>query len=247
MFTPAGVFGTTLTPEIRQTVENPWSEKGASLPRSERFEGRRGARVLGVRLLCTFLVAFAIGAAAGARGESELAALHPLDSATADPQTEAGTLRAALSREARHLGGELREAVAAAIIRAERDHGIPALLLVSLIMQESGFDPTAENGGALGLLQLRPFVAKDYAARRGLPWQGERTLLDPVRNIQLASGYLGELLARFGSVDLALEAYNKGPELVKSQLRAGEAGPTPRFVKSVLGRYQSYNARYAGF
>lgn len=199
------------------------------------------------RLLCTFVVAFALGAAAGARAEGEVAALHPLDAATTNPETAATTLRAALSREARHLGGELREALATAITRAERDHGIPALLLVSLIVQESGFDPTAENGGALGLLQLRPFVARDYAARRGLPYQGERTLLDPVRNVQLASGYFGELLARFGSVDLALEAYNKGPELVKGQLRAGESGPTPRFVKSVLGRYESYNRRYAGF
>ena len=199
------------------------------------------------RLLCTFLVVFALGPATGARAEGEVAALHPLDVATTNPQTEASTLRVALSREAHHLGGELREALASAIARAERDHGIPALLLVSLIVQESGFDPTAENDGALGLLQLRPFVARDYAARRGLPWNGERTLLDPVRNVQLASGYLGELLARFGSVDLALEAYNKGPELVKSQLRAGEAGPTPRFVKSVLGRYQGYSARYASF
>jgi len=199
------------------------------------------------RLLCTFLVSFALGAAAGARAEGEVAALHPLDVATANPQTEARTLQAALSREARHLGSEIRESVGAAIARAERDHGIPALLIVSLIVQESGFDPTAENGGALGLLQLRPFVAKDYAARRGLPWHGERTLLDPVRNVQLASGYFGELLARFGSVDLALEAYNKGPELVKGQLRAGEAGPTPRFVKSVLGRYERYSQRYSGF
>ena len=217
------------------------------MPRQETFEGRSPARALALRLLGTFLVAFALGAAAGARAEGEVAALHPMDVATTDPQTGAKTLRVALAREARHLGGELREALAAAISRAERDHGIPALLLVSLIVQESGFDPTAENGGALGLLQLRPFVAKDYAARRGLAWHGERTLLDPVRNVQLASGYLGELLARFGSVDLALEAYNKGPELVKSQLRAGESGPTPRFVKSVLGRYQSYTARYAGF
>lgn len=217
------------------------------MPRRKKFEGRSPARALALRLLGTFLVAFALGAAAGARAEGEVAALHPLDVATTDPQTGAKALRVALAREARHLGGELREALAAAISRAERDHGIPALLLVSLIVQESGFDPTAENGGALGLLQLRPFVAKDYAARRGLAWHGERTLLDPVRNVQLASGYLGELLARFGSVDLALEAYNKGPELVKSQLRAGESGPTPRFVKSVLGRYQSYTARYAGF
>jgi soluble lytic murein transglycosylase len=202
------------------------------------------------RLLLTALCAFGLGAAAGARADSELAAYHPSDAAREDaaPETHAKTLHAVLSSEARHLGGELRGALATAISRAEQDHGIPALLIVALIVQESGFDPTAENAGALGLLQLRPFVAKDYAARRGLRWRGDVTLFDPVSNIQLATGYLGELVARFGSLDLALEAYNKGPELVKRQLReSGDQGPTARFVTSVLGRYQRYNARFAGF
>jgi soluble lytic murein transglycosylase len=204
---------------------------------------------LAPRLLCTALVAFALGAAAGARADGELAAYYPEEAAAQEPTaTEAKTLQAVLWSEARHLGSEIRESVGAAIARAERDHGIPALLIVSLIVQESGFDPTAENAGALGLLQLRPFVAKDYAARRGIRWNGEATLLDPARNIQLASGYLGELIARFGSLDLALEAYNKGPELVKRQLREnGDQGPTARFAKSVMGRYQRYSARYSGF
>jgi len=201
------------------------------------------------RLLCTALVAFGLGAAAGARADGEMATYHPAPSPTAESTgTQSKTLQAVLWSEARHLGSEIRESVGAAIARAERDHGLPALLIVALIVQESGFDPTAENAGALGLLQLRPFVAKDYAARRGLRWNGEVTLLDPVRNVQLATGYLGELVARFGSIDLALEAYNKGPEYVKRQLReSGDTGPAARFVKSVLGRYERYNARYAGF
>jgi soluble lytic murein transglycosylase-like protein len=205
-------------------------------------------RPLVVRLLCTFVAAFGVGAAAGAQ-DTELAAFHPASEGAVpvEPRTEPAALRAALWSEARHLGTELRESLAGAIDRAEREHGIPALLLVSLIEQESGFDPRAENGGALGLLQLRPFVAADYASRRGLPWHGERTLLDPVRNVQLASGYLAELLARFGSVDLALAAYNKGPECVKRQLRSGDEGPTPQFVRSVLGRYQRYSTRFERF
>jgi soluble lytic murein transglycosylase len=200
------------------------------------------------RLLCTALFAFALGAAAGARADGELASLEPAAPSAESTATQHRTLQAVLWSEARHLGSELRQSVGSAIARAERDHGIPALLIVSLIVQESGFDPMAENAGALGLLQLRPFVAKDYAARRGLRWSGDTTLLDPVRNIQLATGYLGELIARFGSLDLALEAYNKGPEYVKRQLReSGDATPTARFVKSVIGRYEWYNARYSGF
>jgi soluble lytic murein transglycosylase len=218
------------------------------VPRSPRAERRLRLRPSLARLLCTFAAAFGVGAAAGAQGETELAALQqPSAVDSGEPRTDDDALRAALWSEARHLGAELRASLAGAIARAEREHGIPALLLVALIEQESGFDPTAENGGALGLLQLRPFVAADYAARRGLPWQGESTLLDPVRNVQLASGYLAELLTRFGSLDLALAAYNKGPECLKRQLRSGDEGPTPQFVLSVLGRYQRYSTRFERF
>jgi soluble lytic murein transglycosylase-like protein len=203
-------------------------------------------------LLLTFAAAYAVGAAAGARAqgqaETTVAAFQPSDTREASQSTNEEALRAALWSEARHLGGSFREAVAAAIVRAEREHGIPALLILAIIKQESGFDPAAQSlYGALGLMQLRPFVARDYAARRGIAWRGDRTLLDPARNIQLATGYLGELLARFGSLDLALAAYNKGPEHVKRQLRAGPEGPTPEFVQTVLARYDHYNARFAGF
>lgn len=201
-------------------------------------------------LLCTATFALCLAGARGARADgSELAAYQPARPPASEPAaTYSKALDAALWNEARHLGTEIRKSIGVAIARAEREHGIPALLIVSLIVQESGFDPTAENAGALGLLQLRPFVARDYAARRGVRWGGDATLLDPVKNIQLATGYLGELIARFGSLDLALEAYNKGPEYVKRQLRqTSDASPTARFVKSVLGRYESYTARYAGF
>jgi soluble lytic murein transglycosylase-like protein len=201
---------------------------------------------LAPRLLWTFLFAALLGAAIGANAAGPVAALHPSDGSTESTNQKA--LRAALWAEARHLGADLRESVAKAITRAEEEHGIPALLLVALIVQESGFDPTAENAGALGLMQLRPFVAKDYAARSGLSWKGEATLLDPVRNIQIASGYFDELIDRFGSLDLALAAYNKGPECVKRQLRAGNDNtPTARFALDVLSRYQRYSARFAAY
>ena len=201
---------------------------------------------LAPRLLATFLAAALLGAAVGAKAGGPVAALQPTTGTSLSTSEKA--LRAALWTEARHLGADLRESLAEAITSAEAKHGIPALLLVALIVQESGFDPTAENAGALGLMQLRPFVAKDCARRSGLAWKGEATLLDPVRNVQIASAYFGELVDRFESLDLALAAYNKGPELVKRQLRnANDNTPTARFAIDVLGRYQSYTARFAAY
>jgi len=206
---------------------------------------------LAPRLLATFLAAALLGAAVGAKAGGPVAALQPTTGTSLSTSEKA--LRAARSPSrrtggARHLGADLRESLAEAITSAEAKHGIPALLLVALIVQESGFDPTAENAGALGLMQLRPFVAKDCARRSGLAWKGEATLLDPVRNVQIASAYFSELVDRFESLDLALAAYNKGPELVKRQLRnANDNTPTARFAIDVLGRYQSYTARFAAY
>jgi soluble lytic murein transglycosylase len=196
-------------------------------------------------LLLTFATAFAVGAAARARAETEVAALQPR--AASEPSgTHEKILRAALSSEARHLDGGVREALRETIARAEREHGIPALLLVALIEQESGFDPSARNGAAIGLMQLEARTAADYARRRGIPWKGEATLRDPVRNVQIASGYLGELLARFESLDLALAAYNKGPECVKRLLLSGD-DRTARFAEEVMSRHDRYHARFGGF
>lgn len=198
------------------------------------------------RLFAVFLAAALLGSAVGASAGGPVASLQPSNGSSLSTSDKA--LRAALWAEARHLGADLRESLAEAITSAEKQHGIPALLLVALIVQESGFDPTAENAGALGLMQLRPFVAKDYARRSGIAWKGEATLYDPVRNIQIASGYFDELIDRFESLDLALAAYNKGPELVKRQLRNGnDNSPTARFASDVLSRFQRYSSRFAAY
>jgi soluble lytic murein transglycosylase-like protein len=200
---------------------------------------------MGKRLAAVGLAAFALGALAGsARGEAAGAMLER-PPAEAESTSSLAGLRAVVASEARHLGAELRDTIVHAVARASREQGISAFLLVSLIAQESGFDPSAENAGALGLMQLRPFVAKDYARRRGLGWRGDAMLRDPAQNVALASGYLGELVDRFESLDLALAAYNKGPEAVKHDLR-DDLEPRQDFVDDVMRRYQRYQVRFGG-
>jgi len=153
-------------------------------------------------------------------------------------------LEETLAAVATELNDEERTAVAAEITRAEREAGLPALLLVSLIQQESRFDPRAVGPrGALGLMQLRPFVAADVARRNDLPYEGRETLYDPVRNVELGCTYLAELRDQFGTVALALAAYNKGPTRVRRDLRHGRE-PGQRFVSRVLGRYDAYDQRF---
>jgi soluble lytic murein transglycosylase-like protein len=153
--------------------------------------------------------------------------------------------RALLAGRAAHLAEPQRERLAETLVEVERDSGIPALLLVALIEQESRFDPLARGPrGSLGLMQVRPFVGEEVAARIGVPWQGERTLLDPVANVRIGAGYLAELLERFGTQELALAAYNMGPTRLARRLARGDVR-SPAFVGRVLRDYEGLQREFA--
>jgi soluble lytic murein transglycosylase-like protein len=132
-----------------------------------------------------------------------------------------------------------KEGVARAVVRAETEHGLPALLVLALIEQESHFRPKVSGPrGAIGLMQLRPYVAKDIAERHDIPWQGIRTLTDPVKNVRLGTLYLAEMRTRFDDTHLAMAAYNMGPTALSRRLRRGLGVKGP-YVHGVLQRYHS--------
>ena len=81
-------------------------------------------------------------------------------------------------------------------------------------------------------MQLRPATAKAESDRLGLLWKGDNTLFDPVVNVQLGIGYLGQLVKRFGDLETALVAYNWGPTRIARVLRRGRSVPV-RYTESV--------------
>ena len=84
------------------------------------------------------------------------------------------------------------------------------ILVKSLIRQESAFNPLARSRArASGLMQLIFPTAKVFGIKK--PSQ----LLDPPSNIQAGSEFLAQLVSQFGSVELALAAYNAGPAIVR--------------------------------
>ncbi len=91
----------------------------------------------------------------------------------------------------------------ALILRGAREGGVPPVILASLLKQESGFDPRVVSPvGAQGIAQFMPGTA------RGM---GLTDPFDPAQAIPAAGRYLGMHLRRFGSIPLALAAYNAGP------------------------------------
>jgi soluble lytic murein transglycosylase-like protein len=113
-----------------------------------------------------------------------------------------------------------------AFAEAAAKTGVPLSLLVATAHVESRMDPSAEShAGARGLLQLMPATARE------LRLEGD----DPATNVLAGARYLAQMIDRFGSVDLALAAYNAGPTAVT---RAGAAPTvsTLRYVKNVKAR-----------
>lgn len=116
----------------------------------------------------------------------------------------------------------------AALLAAEKAHGIPAYLLARLAWQESRFNPVAKSkAGALGLMQFMPATAKDMGINP----------LDPIQAINGAARYLVQQYRRFGTWELALKAYNWGPGNVSKWLargRTGEPRETERYSREIL-------------
>jgi soluble lytic murein transglycosylase-like protein len=161
-----------------------------------------------------------------------------LDESPAEPSS-LFLAREILAERAPELDELQKEGVARAVVKAEQEHGLPALLVLALIEQESHFRPKARGpGGSLGLMQLMPASARAVADRHGIPWQGARTLHDPVKNVHLGVLYLAEMRDLFGSPDLAMAAYNIGPGAVQKRLAKGLSCKGP-YVSGVLQRFQA--------
>lgn len=109
------------------------------------------------------------------------------------------------------------------IERHSEMHQLDADLVRAVIYVESGGDPRAvSRSGAAGLMQLMPTTASDL---------GVADRFDPEQNIASGTRYLRSLLDRFHSTEVALWAYNAGPEAVEQGRMPQE---TRQYVPQVL-------------
>ena len=99
---------------------------------------------------------------------------------------------------------------------------IERALALGLTRQESSFNAAAVSpSGALGLMQLLPGTGRDVADKLGVPFLQDKLTRDPAYNVQLGTQYLADMLQRFGgSYELALAAYNAGPNRVSRWLES---------------------------
>jgi soluble lytic murein transglycosylase-like protein len=112
-----------------------------------------------------------------------------------------------------------RTGVARAILEEATRAAMDPLLVLAVIHVESRFDPSATSGvGAVGLMQLLRPTMREEAARSRLP---SADPLDPIANVRAGVRYLQRMVAAFQDVELALMAYNAGPNRIRRHLREG--------------------------
>jgi soluble lytic murein transglycosylase len=138
-------------------------------------------------------------------------------------------------------------------------HKLDPYLIAALIAQESGYNPSARSvANAWGLMQVVPATGAPYARRFGIRNYSARSLTDPETNIRIGTAFFADQVARLGSVDAALAAYNAGPTRARRWM-AEKPGmerdvwiddiPFPEtqfYVKKILGTAEDYRALYSG-
>jgi soluble lytic murein transglycosylase len=155
-----------------------------------------------------------LGRLAGSAGELTLSAALAIDLGRPD-------VAVAIARRGVEQGVVLVDA-AYPVVDLGATGSIERALVLALTRQESSFNPQAVSpAGAMGLMQLMPDTAKAVATKLGQPYDPTRLTKDPAYNVTLGSQYLADMLQRFGgSYELALAAYNAGPNRVARWLES---------------------------
>jgi hypothetical protein len=134
-----------------------------------------------------------------------------------------------------------------ALDASEKYPAVDPLLLLSIGIVESGYDPQATSrADARGLYQIWPSTGRLLV--RALGWEyDDATLYDPMKNTEAAALYLDILFAAYRDPQMVLAEYNGGP-LNAGYFRAGVvqlAAETKNYVPRVLELHRRLREEFA--
>jgi soluble lytic murein transglycosylase len=130
------------------------------------------------------------------------------------------------------------------IFSESKKYGYDPMFVLAIILTESSFRKgQTSDAGAVGLMQMVPYVGADVAPRAGVNWSGSATLKESESNIKLGTRYLFEQILKFGDVKKALVSYNMGETALRDLMRRHQ--PLPKaYLRSVEENYRMLKETY---
>lgn len=233
-------------------VQHAYRQAGVSLPRVSRDQARMGVEVPSIdQAIPGDLVAFGhptvdhIGIYLGngqmlhAPRRGDVVKIGPIQRKIATirrvltPGAPASTASPAATRLNPASQGTAAAAPAqfkALFERAGSAHGVDPGLLAAVAKNESAFNPNAVSpAGAQGIMQFMPGTAAQFGVDP----------FDPASAIDGAARFLRQLQDQFGSVELALAAYNAGPGNVTKYGGIPPFTETRNYVTKVMDTWRA--------
>ena len=119
------------------------------------------------------------------------------------------------------------------ILKASLQNDVDFSLLKSIIKVESNFDSQAISPkGAMGLMQIMP---------QNFSFLNIKNPFDPEENIMGGALYFKQMLEKFDKIELALAAYNAGPNTVDKYNGMPPISETKGYVTKVMSYYKKKN------
>ena len=119
------------------------------------------------------------------------------------------------------------------IVKTAQKLGVDPYVALSIAKIESNFDASSKsNGGAIGLFQLNPSTAKVLGIN---PYIISENIEGGIRYYQM-------MYKKYGSMDLALAAYNAGPGNVAKYKGVPPFKTTQNFINSIKKEYNSFKS-----
>ena len=119
------------------------------------------------------------------------------------------------------------------IVKTAQKLGVDPYIALSIAKIESNFDASSKSrGGAIGLFQLNPSTARVLGIN---PYIVSENVEGGIRYYQM-------MYKKYGSMDLALAAYNAGPGNVAKYKGVPPFKTTQNFISNIKKEYNSFKA-----
>ena len=136
---------------------------------------------------------------------------------------------------------ELRE-VAKTMYNASRRYDVDYRLVLAVMDAESNFrHNVVSDGGAIGIMQVKPIVAREFSEEVGIPYERD-VLHDPHANVRFGVYYLSWLSRHYDNDYAILYAYNVGYTRARQNMQRSSE-PKTGYTRKVMEEYERNRSR----